>query len=306
MSNPVSEVALRAAAVANRLRLVQIDFADDTPEVRRDQLREEIERAMKTMVPDQRRAFLQELGDRFPSWDPNVGVAPKAEPVPMKSGTDERELKDPSFLVGRLVEAAKTLTEEQKASLGARLKAAGFVVDSDRAWPESAAEAVAQELAPGEKLKLDPVRSLELLAVLVTVTKSLDQLAWNTWKTMAPKNMIRRTIELHKTMARFAAGDQDVPRGQVKQDVEKLRQVIAGLISAIRGAGGPFAQKLITRFSPSEIEVLVPKSTFSSTDAKCWAKYKEMAGSLDAGTIEADLLAAIVTWAEPLIKGIGR
>jgi len=316
VSTPVSEIALRAAAVANRLRLVQIDFADESPEVRREQLCEEIERAMKPMAPAQRREFLHELAERFPSWDMNVvleggarngaGAAPAAA-AGGASKTDERELKDPSFLVGRLVEVSKTLSDEQKKTLGATLKAAGFAVEGDRSWPEAAAAAVSHELAPGEKLELDPVRSLELLAQLVTVSKSLDQLAWNTWRTMAPKSTIRRGVELHKTMARFAAGDPDVPRGQVKQDVEKLRQLIAALISAVGKAGGPFAQKLLAMFSPAEIEAMVGKGGFmTSTDSKCWARYKEMAGSMDAVSIEADLIAAIVNWAEPLIKGIGR
>lgn len=311
MSGSKSEMALKAASVANRLRLVQIDFADESPEVRREQLAEEIERAMKPLVPEQRRDFLKELAERFPSWDMNVTLpsAPTAAaPVVVQSKTDERELKDPSFLVGRLIEASKGLSDEQKHALAEKLKGAGFVLEgSGGGWPDAAAQAVATELAPGEKITLDPVRTLELLAILTGVARGLDQLAWNTWKTMAPRSQIRRGNELQKTMARFVAGDQDVPRGQVKQDVEKLRQLIAALISAVGKAGGPFAQKLIQRYDPAEIEAAVGKGGFmSSTDAKCWAKYKEMAGSMDAVSIENDLLAAIVSWAEPLIKGIGR
>lgn len=310
MPGTSSEMSLKAAGVANRLRLVQIDFADEPPQVRREQLAEEIERAMKPLVPEQRREFLAALTERFPSWDMHVSLptAPTpAAPAPAQSATDARELKDPSFLVGRLIESSKNLNDQQKQALSEQLKAAGFVLEGKGGWPEAAAQAVAAELAPGEKLTLDPVRTLELLAIVAGVARSLDQLAWNTWKTMAPRSQIRRTVELHKTMARFVAGDQDVPRGQVKQDAEKLRQLIAALISAVGKAGGPFAQKLIQRFDPAEIEALVGKGGFmTSPDAKCWAKYKELAASMDAVSIENELLAAIVNWAEPLIKGIGR
>lgn len=311
MSGSKSEMALKAAGVANRLRLVQIDFADESPQVRRDQLAEEIERAMKPLVSDQRREFLKELIERFPSWDMNVALpsapAAPAAPAPVQSKTDERELKDPSFLVGRLIEAGKNLSDEQKKALSAKLRDAGFVLEGKGGWPEAAAQAAAAELAPGEKLTMDPVRSLELLAVLAGVSRSLDQLAWNTWKTMAPRSQIRRTTELQKSMARFVAGDQDISRTQIKQDAERLRQLIAALISAVGKAGGPFAQKLIQRFDPAEIEAAVGKGGFmSSPDAKCWAKYKELAGAMDAVSIENELLGAIVNWAEPLIKGIGR
>ncbi|MGE3109742.1 MAG: hypothetical protein AB7G11_12040 [Phycisphaerales bacterium] len=303
----MTEIALKAAGVANRLRLVQIDFADESPEVRRDQLAEEIERAMKPLVPEQRREFLKELAQRFPSWDMHVSLPSAGPAAPVASKTDDRELKDPSFLVGRLIEASKALSDEQKQALAEKLKAAGFVLEGKGGWPEQAAQAVAAELSPGEKLSLDPIRTLELLAILAGIARSLDQLAWNTWKTMAPRSQIRRGVELQKTMARFVAGDQDVPRGQVKTDVEKLRQLTAALISAVGKAGGPFAQKLVQRFDPSEIEAAVGKGGFmSNTDAKCWAKYKEFAASMDAVSIENELLAAIVNWAEPLIKGIGR
>lgn len=307
VSNTHVDLAQRVAATANRLRLVQIDFADESPEVRREQLCEEIERAMAPLVPEQRAAFLEQLAERFPSWDSNVVVAPAPAAAPAQSQMDQRELKDPSFLVSRLVELAPSMTDEQKMALGEKLRSAGFVTEGIGGWPSAAADALASELSSGEKIRLDPVRTLELLAVLVAVTKSLDQIAWNTWKTMAPRSSIRRGTELSREMVRFVAGDPDYSRTQVKQDVERLRQLIAALIGAVGKAGGQFAQKHIMRFSPHEIESQVGKAgIFGGADAKCWQRYKELFGVTDAASIENELLASIVNWAEPLIKGLGR
>jgi hypothetical protein len=307
VSNANVDLSQRVAATANRLRLVQIDFADETQDVRRDQLCEEVERAMAGLVPDQRQAFLEQLAERFPSWDSNVVVAPVAAEAPARSQMDQRELKDPSFLVTRLIELAPSMTAEQKLALGEKLRGAGFVTEGIGGWPAAAAEALANELSPGEKVRLDPVRTLELLAVLVAVSKSLDQLAWNTWKTMAPRSAIRRGTELNREMVRFVAGDPDYSRTQVKQDVERLRQLIAALISAVGKAGGQFAQKHLTRFSPNEIEMAVGKAgIFGGQDAKCWQRYKELFGATDAASIESELLSSIVNWAEPLIKGLAR
>lgn len=307
MAKGSADLSQRVASAANRLRLVQIDFADEAPEVRRDQLCEEVERAMKGLAPGEKEAFLSELAERFPSWDSNVVVAPAPAEAPARSPMDQRELKDPSFLVSRLLELAPSLTSEQKLAFGEKLRAAGFVTEGVDGWPTAAAEALAGELAPGEKVRLDPVRTLELLGVLVAVTKSLDQLAWNTWKTMAPRSQIRRGTELNREMVRFIAGDADYSRTQVKQDVERLRQLIAALISAVGKAGGQFAQKHMTRFSPEEIEAVVGKSgIFGGADAKCWQRYKEQFGATDAASIENELLTSIVNWAEPLIKGIAR
>ena len=50
----------------NRLHLIQVDFADESEQTRMDYLCEEIERALKTVLPEERNEFLQRLQERFP------------------------------------------------------------------------------------------------------------------------------------------------------------------------------------------------------------------------------------------------
>src|SRR3712207_1751961 len=107
MDEPSNGKADRVAAVASRLRLVQIDFADQGEQVRREYLSDEIERALADLVPADRLAFLQELQGRFPTWDANVETdarPPAAAAAAGRPSFDEKELRDPSFLVTRLIE----------------------------------------------------------------------------------------------------------------------------------------------------------------------------------------------------------
>ena len=55
------KMEIRVLETANRLRLIQVDFADENEQTRRDYLCEEIERALKTVLPDERSEFLQRL-----------------------------------------------------------------------------------------------------------------------------------------------------------------------------------------------------------------------------------------------------
>src|SRR5438105_2779741 len=98
------------AATANRLRLVQSDFADEPEQVRKDYLSDEIQRALGTLIPNERKPFLEELKQFFPTWDANVEVKTE-KPAVVATPTDQKELKDPGFLVSRLAELAPKLSE---------------------------------------------------------------------------------------------------------------------------------------------------------------------------------------------------
>jgi hypothetical protein len=294
----------RVAVVANRLRLLQIDFADQSEADRRGYLGEELGRTLAGLPPSERKQFLEELQSRFPTWDTNVrldGNAAAAQPA-----FDQRELGDASFLVTRLIAVAQTLPPERKAAVVERLKEAGLAGASGAgpAWPEAQANDLRAKLQMTGHEPLDPVRVLELLTQLTDVACSLDQVVWNTWRVMSPQGTIKRPAVLQKTMARFIAGDQDVPRGQVSQDVGKLRQLIAALIGAVSQTGR-FAMQHFKSFWPDEIKVLVGTSGFG-LESRYWRKYVELAGTVDSNAVQDAIRQAIAEYAEALIKGTGR
>jgi len=288
--------------------MVQVDFADQGAEVRREYLTEEVERAMESVAPQQRQEFLRELMEQFPSWDAKVEVQLRKEETTDRSETDRRELADPNFLVARLIEASASLGEPERKVLIERLKEANLAEVRSGAWPAEAEAQLRQTLRLTEPT-VDPVRVLELVGMLSDFALKLDQLCWGSWRRISPKSGIRQDQRLQEALRRHVAGDADMPRGQVAADLEKLRQLIASLVSAVGQAGRQFASRHMARFSPHEIEALAAMEGggfLVGKDTKCWRKYVELADALNEAAIENEIMETIANYAENLMKGLGR
>ena len=314
----------RVTAVANRLKMVQADFADAPPEQRRRFLGDEIERALASIVPAERAAFLAELQSRFPAWDqasggaaapisPSSGPATGGAPAPSASAsaTDQRELQDPSFLVARLCELAPKLSEQAKEALLARLRQAGAVTSTpDAPWSDEQSKQLRAKLAVGDQKKTDPGRVIELATVLAEFAANLHQLVGTAWRTLAPTTDVKhRPGSLQNAMGRFVAGDASMTRPQLAQEVERLRQLVASLIAGVGQVGRQFAHTYNARFAPAEIKSAAanePGGLFAGAEKKCWLKYVELWDSRDEAVIEKEIRDTIVTFAETVMKGVGR
>ncbi len=289
--------------------MVQADFADQGADVRREYLSEEIERALSSVVPEQRKEFLGELIEQFPSWDAKVEVQLRKDETTDRTLTDERELQDPNFLVARLIDRSAGLGEGERKVLVERLKEAGLARISQGAWPEEAEAALRQNLRLSKDKGVEPTRTLELVGMLADFALRLDQLVWSSWQRIAPRSNIRRDKALQQTLKAFLVGDQDVPRGQVAGDLEKLRQLIASLVAAVGQAGRQFGSRHLARFSPVEIEALASMEGggfLVSKEVKCWRKYTELADALNEASIDNEIMETIANYAENLMKGLGR
>lgn len=300
------ETSKLVIATANRLRLVQTDLADEKAEVRQQYLADEVERALAKVIPAERPAFLEALQDWFPTWE-RVDVR-KPEDGMGQSTTDQRDLKDASFLVERLIDLAPSLTDDERRGVSDRLRDAGLSAAGKQAWPEQAADKLRAHLKLPDGAGLDPLRSLELLQMQVDFCLSLEQLIWSTWKAIAPRSEIRGSSELKKTIGPFLQGSQDVPRGEVMMHLEKLRQLTASLVSAISQTGRQFAQSHYARFDPDLIEEVAKreKKALESIGVTAWRKYREIVGTADQATIEREIMQLIADYAEKLMKGLGR
>jgi hypothetical protein len=308
----LSDITRLVAATVNRLRLIQVDFADQPSEVRENYLSDEIEHALAGILPDQRGTFMQELKERFPTWDGQVAVAgPSQQPAVGQSAADAKELQDYMFLISRLVKIAPTLSEEQRKTAIARLKDAGLAEASGAGpgeWPAQPAKVLRTRLQLSDKDKIDPTRLLEVAGELVAFAASLDQLVWATWRQVAPKSDLKRPLPLQRSCGKFTTGDPEISRTQVAADVDRLRQLTAGLISAIAQAGNLFAQRHVSKFSVTNIEAYADKmpGMLVSKEVKCWRQYKELSTAMDVQTIEREIQDAIAEYTETLIKGRSR
>jgi hypothetical protein len=309
VSDGAQDMSQRVTAVANRLRLVQADLADKDPKERQEYLAEEVERALSSLVPEQRKAFLEHLAERFPSWDSQVDVQIQQGAPGGATAADMRELADPNFLVARLVKVVQGLKDTERQVLAERLREANLVPASSGQWPAQTADAARSALQLSKGAGLDAGRVLDALMMLANFSVSLDQLIWRMWTTIAPRSDVRKPAPLRETVAKFVSGDQNVPRGQVTQDLEKLRQLTAALISAVSQVGRQFASRHLARFAPTEIEAAAGMEGggfLTSKEVKCWRRYCELARALDEATIDSQIMESISEYAQSLIKGINR
>lgn len=303
-----SEISKHVNRLAGRLRLLQADFADDNTEIREQFLADEIERALADIMPEDKGIFFQELQALFPTWDRVVDISPGATESASRSKSDMKELEDPSFLVSRLIELAPRLNDMERDALIDRLRTVGLAPPAKGPWPESSTVTARARLNIPDKTNLDPARLLDLFTLLTEFCLSLDQLVWKTWRLVSPNSTFRRTGELNSTLGRYVSGSEEVPRGQVSHDLEKLRSLIAALIASISHAGQPFAQHYCRKYAPAEVEAYArPEKKFMETlEVACWRKYCELAEALEESSIEREIMQSIANYAESLIKGLKR
>jgi len=295
---------------ANRLRLIQVDFANDSEQTRMDYLSEEIKRILKTIVPEQRRLFLGKLMERFPTGHLGTTLTGEQAQAQGQPEIEVEELKDPEVALSRLLEMAPMLSDDQKALAAKRLQDAGL-------GPRVATQNYSDEFIGDlrARLKLGDLpdikgdRLAEMMVLLADFVFKLEPLIWNTWRMLSPRSSIRPSGSLKKTVGEFICGDSDTPDKKAEQELRMLQRLIAAITTAVGRVGSQFAKRHIGRFSPSEITTLVRMehgSVFVSHEVKCWRKYLELAETLTEGSIEAEIRKAIADYAESLIKGPDR
>ena len=294
---------------SNRLRLIQVDFADESNETRIDYLCEEVERALKTVLPEERSEFLQRLQERFPTGNITVQPMLKEQEGRNISVIDEAKLQDADFLVQSLLEIIPTLPLDQKESIIKKLQHVGLGAQVAQNYSGESIEKLRTELQLGDESGFDADRLTELIVPLAGFVYKLEPLVWNTWRKLSPRSGIRQSGDLRKTIGQFLNNDSNVSQEHVDNELKELQRLIAAVITAISRVGSQFAKHHLARFSPSEISTLVRmehKSVLVSHEVKCWRKYLALADMLNEDSIETEITKAIVSYVESLVKGMGR
>ena len=140
-----------------------------------------------------------------------------------------------SFKERGAVNKLLSLTAEERQRLREKLVECGVVeaaaaqsVDGFAAFRKQAMLAPADTIAPARLEKL-LIQELEFLA-------KLDQLAWTTWKMLAPKSALKRDTSLgdfRAVLRRYLKGDAEVNDLQLAQAIERTRQLVAILLGSI-------------------------------------------------------------------------
>lgn len=291
---------------ANRLRMIQVDFADEGEDVQHEYLCDEIKRALTKVLPEDRTEFLERTCERFP-----IGVGHRAVPE-MPSGEsqaesrfDEQKLNDPDFLVDLLIKVFSSQSQERQDIIVRKLSEGGLAPANVSEGLDNAAESFRTGLKIEGGSQLDSDRVFRLLLTLAGFVVTLEPIIWDTWAKLAPRSKIRPTRLTRKTFGKFVIEDSGISQEQLTAEFGRLRQMIAALITAFGRAGDRFARHFLSTYAPSQISALVKmgKSNFLvSHDAACWQQYRDLAGGLTSESIEGQIRKALVEYAEPLME----
>jgi len=295
------EQEIWAARLAAQLKLVQSDFGESEPQQRVLALGEEVDRHLRTVSPDQRASNLRALAVHFPTGEGSrVATGPATTAI-----VDE----SPEALVERLVHAAPLLTPRKLQELGAKLQAAGFLEVKTTTLLDAPPEELLKRFPMEPGVPVDLQRVYRLLATMADFVISMDQLVWQIWRSISPRSRIRKDVsptgDFRAMGARYLSGDKEVAIGQISGIIDRLRQLIAGIIAGIGPAGRGFSRKHLAKFSPEAIkEVAGLEAGFMvGIEQKCWRKYSELAKELSEDMIESEILEALGRYAEDLMKG---
>jgi hypothetical protein len=293
---------------ANRLRLIQVDFADESEQTRTTYLREELEKALESILPDERNQFLEKLLEKFPAGSFITQTISTETAVESPPAVDDSELKNVNFLVRSLLEIAPTLSSDQKDFVDKSLQEAGLRPKARQDNSIELGQKLKQKFKVGDECSISADQIAGLSATLIDFVLKLESLVWNTWRQLSPRSAVHQQGVLTKKIGQFLSGNAEISVNQIDNDLKVLQRLIAAMTSAVSRVGGQFAKRHLAKFSPAEIEALVkmePGSVFVSHDVKCWKKYKELAETLNEDSIEMEIRKAIVDYVESLTKGMG-
>jgi hypothetical protein len=299
MESHLSEEALWASTLAARLRLLQAAFADDDPKQRQTFMAEELDRALQRVSSSRQEAHLHTLEELFPIW--GGSAVPASASLACPQTADE--------LVGRLVEAAATLSKAEIEALAAKLCQTGLLAHESQPVSAKPLPEFSKFFGIADDQPLDLERAQKLIVGLATVFLALDQLVWTLWRQLNAKSIYRKEAEFGKLAGPYLISDDEVSSEQIRQALERTRRLIAALLGAMGRSGASFARKHSADLAPESIEnaARIEKKAFESLEAASWRKYRELHKEYSTEqTLESQIQQEFIKSAEELLRGIGR
>ena len=294
-----AELATWASTLVTQLKYLQANLASETPENRQVLLEEELHRALQLIPAAKRGPHLYALVQKLPEWE--MAAATVTMPASVARQTPEDVIK--SFL-----QLVPQLTGEQREGVKQQLAALGLIIPTKLPIEGEALNAIRAKLKLDSEDPIDTQQLGKVYAAYAEAMLALDQLAWNVWRNVAPKSTIRRDAaqgDLRTVTRRSLAGDE-AALAQVQKQLEASRQLIAGLLAGLGPAGKNFARRYQQKYTPDAIREVVRAEGGGKSDALYWKKHTELAAEITETVIEDDVQAAVVKYAEDLMRGASR
>lgn len=297
-----------ADQVASKLRLIMSTCADETADNRQAYIEEHIRQRLEEVPPAKRTLYLDELATKFPigqtAFTAAAIPAAAAGPVPTDNVDEFLRVMD---------RAAARWSDADKEKVRARLATLGVVDRSVGGGLEQHAVELKQRLALAPNEEVAAAKLAKLCIQQAEFYAKLDQLAWNTWKILAPKSALRRDTALgdsRSLVRRYLRGDAEPSDLLLAQQIERTRQLIAVLLGSISQISRGFVKRYQTRYSPEAVRDLVKieggGSLLTSVEARCWRKYSDLAAEINENALQTEMQEVVVKYVEELMRGSNR
>lgn len=296
------DVAQRAMDLAARLRAVQAAASDQPEDTRLLLIERELDKAAEGMTDQVAREVFNRALDEFTlttagsmNGGSSLGGADRGAGNASSGGAAAKD--DAIALASRLAKAWGTLTAAERDEIGALLIpliAPGTLGASER---EAVVGPIIAELrtSTGPGLTSEdvvPARVGELAAALFRLA-FLSPTLWEQWEEiLADLRRPRGAPSIPALAPAYlkAKDPGDAACRNMAQEVIWVSKVLNGLVVGTKTKVTEFAKDHVAEFAPSKIEAAVGGW---NTDAKAWARYKEMMAEASKETIAEDILDRI-------------
>lgn len=304
---PVSNPNQWAAGVAQRLKMIQSNWAEEELQVRREYLHDEIARSIEDLSSADRAICLEALMKQFPQ-----GISSTMEMPAMAAEPTVRQPATVKEACAQLTALLRNASDEDKEFVCNQLQANGISV-ATAGDQEGEALDIGPEMI--RKLRLKPgtvinsSRVTRLMIHLLESVLSVDDLVWNLWQKIAPNSSVRRKgrADLRYLVGTYLTNSPSVSFSDVTSAVELSRRVNTSLLGAMGPLGKNFAQKYLQKYSPEAINAAVDLEGgggfLKAKAVLCWQKYDELSSDLNEQTISNLLFEILANYAEELIMG---
>jgi hypothetical protein len=264
------------AEAANRLRLIQADTANSTPDQRREFLTEEIASRLKNVPPANRKRHLNALLARFPVAGANLAGAPSAVPAVAPAAPPPPETFEQ--LLERFLASAAEQPEAKRMEVAKRLSEAGLAWIDNNAVVLELTEDLRQNLGLGPEQQPRLRNMVQLCTQLVQMVQRLDQAGLATMKDFSPKSpLLKRPQDFRAAIAQYLAGESDSAEPQLRA----VSGLLGALLAANMGGVKDFGKHYHSRFSPNAIEDVVVGAGGGgffgkSKTERCWDQFVKL------------------------------
>lgn len=289
-----------ASSQGERWKYLQTSLAGEQPQTRQVLLEQEMRRVLQAVPADKRGACLDALAAKYPQWD--------LAAITMNQPAATARLQ-PDEVIAAFLDLVPQLSGGQREQVKQKLAAAGLVLPAAAPVEGEALTDIQAKLKLDAEDKIDTQRLGKLFALYAEAMLILDQLAWNLWRTAAPKSAIKRDTtqgDLRTVTRRALTGDANITPAVVHRQIEATRLLIAGLLAGLGPAGKNFSRRYMQHYAPDAIREVVQAEGGGRSDAALWKKYTELASQLSETVIEDDVQDAVVKYAEDLIRGSSK